>query len=58
MTVPLHTPFDTVEDAHEYVRLLGEAIAEAKSEVEATSLEPRRPSPNAGYRRCNSWNSS
>ncbi len=35
MAASLQTPFDTVEDAHEYVRLLGEAIAEAKREVEA-----------------------
>ena len=31
----LQTPFDSVENAHDYVRLLGEAIAEAKSEIEA-----------------------
>ena len=35
MTASLQTPFDTVENAHDYVRLLGEAIAEAKSEIEA-----------------------
>ncbi|MGO9402909.1 MAG: hypothetical protein ACLPVW_05490 [Terriglobales bacterium] len=35
MTAPLQTPFDTVENAHDYVRLLAEAIAEAKSEIEA-----------------------
>jgi uncharacterized membrane protein YccC len=29
------TPFDSVENAHDYVRLLGEAIAEAKGEIEA-----------------------
>ena len=28
-------PFDTVENAHLYVRLLVEAIAEAKSEIQA-----------------------
>ena len=39
MTAPLRTPFDTVEDAHEYVRLLGEAIAEAKREIEADLAE-------------------
>jgi hypothetical protein len=33
----LQTPFDTVENAHDYVRLLVEAIAEAKSEI-ATDL--------------------
>jgi capsule polysaccharide export protein KpsE/RkpR len=32
---PLQTPFDSVENAHQYVRLLVEAIAEAKSEIEA-----------------------
>jgi hypothetical protein len=31
----LQTPFDSVENAHEYVRLLGEAIAEAKNEIAA-----------------------
>jgi formiminotetrahydrofolate cyclodeaminase len=31
----LQTPFDTVENAHQYVRLLGEAIAEAKAEIAA-----------------------
>jgi hypothetical protein len=31
----LQTPFDTVENAHQYVRLLVEAIAEAKLEIEA-----------------------
>lgn len=35
METPLQTPFDSVENAHDYVRLLGEAIAEAKSEIEA-----------------------
>jgi len=29
------TPFDSVENAHEYVRLLREAIAEAKRDVAA-----------------------
>jgi hypothetical protein len=32
---PLQTPFDSVENAHQYVQLLVEAIAEAKSEIEA-----------------------
>jgi hypothetical protein len=32
---PLQTPFDSVENAQQYVRLLVEAIAEAKSEIEA-----------------------
>ena len=35
MSDPLQTPFDSVENAHEYVRLLVEAIAEAKGEIEA-----------------------
>jgi hypothetical protein len=35
----LQTPFDSVENAHDYVRLLGEAIAEAKSEIEADLAE-------------------
>lgn len=33
MTSRLQTPFDTVENAHQYVQLLVEAIAEAKSEI-------------------------
>jgi len=32
---PLQTPFDSVENAHQYVRLLVEAIAEAKGEIAA-----------------------
>ena len=32
---PLQTPFDSVENAHQYVRLLVEAIAEAKTEIAA-----------------------
>jgi hypothetical protein len=35
MNNPLQTPFDSVENAHHYVRLLVEAIAEAKSEIAA-----------------------
>jgi hypothetical protein len=35
LNAPLQTPFDTVENAHQYVRLLVEAIAEAKSEIAA-----------------------
>jgi hypothetical protein len=27
------TPFDSVENAHQYVRLLSEAVAESKSEI-------------------------
>ena len=34
----LQTPFDSVENAQQYVRLLVEAIAEAKSEI-ATDLD-------------------
>jgi hypothetical protein len=29
----VQTPFDSVENAHQYGRLLGEAISEAKSEI-------------------------
>jgi len=32
---PLQTPFDSVENAHQYVRLLVEAITEAKGEIVA-----------------------
>ncbi len=35
MKTPLQTPFDTVENAHQYVQLLVEALAEAKSEIAA-----------------------
>ncbi len=35
MNGPLQTPFDTVENAQRYVRLLVEAIADAKGEIEA-----------------------
>ena len=35
MSDPLQTPFDSVENAQQYVRLLVEAIAEAKSEIAA-----------------------
>lgn len=33
MSDSLQTPFDSLENAHQYVRLLGEAILEAKSEI-------------------------
>ena len=33
MKVPLQTPFDSVENAQNYVRLLVEAIMEAKEEI-------------------------
>ena len=48
MNHSLQTPFDSVENAHQYVRLLAEAIAEAKGEIAAdlsaaeTSNEERR----------------
>lgn len=35
MKTALQTPFDSVENAHQYVRLLGAAITEAKSEIAA-----------------------
>jgi len=35
VSAPLQTPFDSVENAQQYVRLLVEAIAEAKCEVAA-----------------------
>jgi hypothetical protein len=35
LKTPLQTPFDTVENAHQYVQLLVEAISEAKSEIAA-----------------------
>jgi len=38
----LQTPFDSVENAHEYVRLLLEAIAEAKTEI-AADLDATTP---------------
>jgi formiminotetrahydrofolate cyclodeaminase len=42
---PLQTPFDSVENAREYVRLLVEAIAEAKSEIAADlgAAAPAKP---------------
>jgi formiminotetrahydrofolate cyclodeaminase len=35
MNAALQTPFDSVENARDYVRLLGQAIAEAKSDIAA-----------------------
>lgn len=35
MKIPLQTPFDSVENAHQYVRLLVEAIMDAKAEISA-----------------------
>ncbi len=37
-------PFDSVENAHQYVRLLVEAIVEAKSEI-AADLDAAQPQP-------------
>ena len=45
MNTPLQTPFDTVENAHDYVRLLVEAIAEAKSEIAADLAADAKPQP-------------
>jgi hypothetical protein len=39
MKAALQTPFDSIENAHDYVSLLGEVIAEAKSEIEAGLAE-------------------
>ena len=44
MNTRLQTPFDSVENAHQYVRLLVEAIAEAKSEI-AADLGAARQQP-------------
>jgi hypothetical protein len=35
LSSPLQTPFDSVENAHEYLRMLVEAVAEAESEVKS-----------------------
>ena len=45
MNPPLQSPFDSVENAHQYVRLLVEAIAEAKSEIAAdlATTAPTQP---------------
>ena len=45
MNTRLQTPFDTVENAHDYVRLLVEAIAEAKSEIAADLDAPAKTQP-------------
>ena len=42
MSRPPQSPFDSVENAHDYVRLLVEAIVEAKSEI-AADLETAAP---------------
>jgi hypothetical protein len=39
---PLQTPFDSIENAHDYVRLLVEAITEAKIEI-AADLAAAKP---------------
>ena len=43
MTQQLQTPFDSVESAHDYVRLLADAIREAKQEIEddITAAKPK-----------------
>lgn len=35
MSGPLQTPFDSIENAHQYIRLLLDAIIEAKGEIDA-----------------------
>ncbi len=40
MLTPPQTPFDTVENAHQYIRLLAEAIAEAKADIAADIQAP------------------
>jgi hypothetical protein len=42
LTTPPQTPFDSVENAHQYIHLLVEAIAEAKSEI-AADLDAAKP---------------
>jgi len=42
LTTPPQTPFDSVENAHEYIHLLVEAIAEAKGEI-AADLDAAKP---------------
>jgi hypothetical protein len=41
---PPQSPFDSVENAHQYIRLLVEAITEAKSEI-AADLDAARQQP-------------
>lgn len=45
MSGPQQSPFDSVENAHQYVRLLVEAIVEAKGEIAADlgTDAPARP---------------
>ncbi len=40
MNTPPQTPFDSIENAHQYIRLLVEAIVEAKSEIAADLDSP------------------
>ncbi|MGH9547160.1 MAG: hypothetical protein ACRD23_18285 [Terriglobales bacterium] len=42
MKSPMQTPFDSVENAQAYVRLLIEALADAKTEVEADVADSNR----------------
>jgi hypothetical protein len=42
LTTPPQTPFDSVDNAHEYIHLLVEAIAEAKGEI-AADLDAAKP---------------
>ena len=44
MDRPPQSPFDSVENAHQYIRLLVEAITEAKSEI-AADLDAARQQP-------------
>ena len=39
MSSPVQTPFDSVENAQQYVRLLLDAILEAKQEIDADLAE-------------------
>ena len=58
MNSPLQTPFDSVENAQQYVRLLVEAIAEAKSEIAADLAAAAKARSERRYRLCRSCNSS
>ena len=42
MITPPQTPFDSVENAHQYIQLLVEAIAEAKGEIAADLSLPAK----------------
>lgn len=43
MTRELETPFDSIEGAQEYLKLLSEAVSEAKQAVEADVVERAYP---------------